>query len=47
MIIVLWVAVAIAAFLVKSLPLDVLRWVVIVVILYTSGVMLFAGFSAK
>lgn len=38
-------AVAIAAFVVKSLPLDVLRWVVILVILYTSGVMLYAGFT--
>ena len=41
------VAVAIAAFIVKSLPLDVLRWVVVVVILYTSGVMLRAGFTKK
>lgn len=41
------VAVGIAAFIVKSLPLDVLRWVVIVVILYTSGVMLHAGLSKK
>ncbi len=41
------VAVAIAAFVVKSLPLDVLRWVVIVVILYTSGVMLHAGLTKK
>ena len=41
------VAVGIAAFIVKSLPLDILRWVVIVVILYTSGVMLHAGFSKK
>lgn len=41
------VAVAIAAFVVKSLPLDILRWVVIVVILYTSGVMLHAGFTKK
>lgn len=41
------VAVAIAAFIVKSLPLDVLRWVVIVVILYTSGVMLYDGFTKK
>ena len=41
------VAVGIAAFIVKSLPLDVLRWVVIVVILYTSGVMLHAGFTKK
>lgn len=41
------VAVGIAAFIVKSLPLNVLRWVVIVVILYTSGVMLYSGFSKK
>lgn len=41
------VAVAIAAFIVKSLPLDVLRWVVIVVVLYTSGVMLYDGFTKK
>jgi uncharacterized membrane protein YfcA len=34
------VAVLIAALIVKSLPLDTLRWVVIVVILYTSAVML-------
>ena len=41
------VAVCIAAFMVKSLPMDTLRWVVIVVILYTSGVMLHAGFTKK
>jgi len=39
------VAVLIAAFIVKSLPIDTLRWVVIVVILYTSAVMLRAGFG--
>ena len=39
------VAVLIAAFIVKSLPLEVLRWVVIIVILYTSVVMLRAGYS--
>jgi uncharacterized membrane protein YfcA len=39
------IAVLIAAFIVKSLPLDTLRWVVIVVILYTAGVMLRAGFK--
>jgi uncharacterized membrane protein YfcA len=39
------VAVGLAAFVVKALPLDVLRWVVIAVILYTSGVMLRAGFG--
>lgn len=33
------IAVLIAAFVVKSLPLDTLRWVVIVVIIYTSAVM--------
>ena len=33
-------AVLIAAFIVKSLPLDTLRWLVIMVILYTSAVML-------
>lgn len=42
------VAVLIAAFIVKSLPMDALRWVVIVVVLYTSFVMLRAGLvSAK
>lgn len=41
------VAVLIAAFIVKSLPLDTLRWLVIVVVLYTSAVMLRAGFSRQ
>lgn len=41
------VAVGIAAFIIKALPLDVLRWVVMGVILYTSGVMLYAGFNEK
>ena len=39
------VAVLIAAFVVKSLPLEKLRWVVIVVILYTSYVMLKAALN--
>ena len=39
------VAVGIAACIIKSLPLDILKWMVIVVILYTSGVMLHAGFT--
>jgi len=39
------VAVLIAALIVKSLPLDMLRWIVIAVILYTSLVMLRAGYS--
>jgi len=39
------IAVLIAALIVKSLPLDTLRWLVIVVIVYTSVVMLRAGFS--
>lgn len=33
------VAVFIAAFMVKSLPLDTLRWIVIVIVLYTSATM--------
>ena len=37
------VAVLIAAFVVKSLPLEVLRWLVVAVILYTAVVMLRAG----
>ncbi|WP_027075834.1 sulfite exporter TauE/SafE family protein [Maribacter antarcticus] len=41
------VAVGLAAFVVKSLPLEILRWMVIGVILYTSGVMLHAGFTKK
>lgn len=39
------IAVLIAALIVKSLPLDTLRWVVIVVVVYTSGVMLSAAFA--
>jgi uncharacterized membrane protein YfcA len=39
------VAVLIATFIVKSLPLDILRWLVIVVILYTSAVMLRAAYK--
>ncbi len=41
------VAVLIAAYLVKSLPMEVLRWVVIVVILYTSVVMLRAAIKKR
>ena len=41
------VAVLIAAFFVKSLPLEKLRWVVIVVILYTSVVMIRAAITTK
>ena len=41
------IAVLIAALIVKSLPLDILRWVVMVVILYTSAVMLRAAFGGK
>lgn len=39
------VAVLIAAFIVKSLPLDFLKWIVIFVIVYTSTVMLRAAYS--
>jgi uncharacterized membrane protein YfcA len=41
------IAVLIAAFLVKSLPMEVLRWMVIVVIIYTSILMLRAAISHK
>ena len=41
------VAVLIAALIVKSLPLDTLRWVVIVVIVYTSVVMLRAAYRHR
>ena len=41
------IAVLIAAFIVKSLPLDTLRVVVIVVIIYTSFIMLRDGFKKK
>lgn len=41
------IAVLIAALIVKSLPLDTLRWVVMVVVVYTSGVMLSAAFARK
>ena len=37
----------IAAFVVKSLPLDVLRWIVIVVVIYTSVVMLRSAAKSK
>lgn len=39
------IAVLIAAFIVKSLPLDILRWIVIAVILYTAATMLHAAFK--
>lgn len=41
------IAVLIAAFLVKSLPLGTLRWVVIVVIIYTSVVMFKSALKGK
>lgn len=41
------IAVLIAALIVKSLPLDTLRWVVMFVVVYTSGVMLSAAFARK
>lgn len=39
------IAVLIAALIVKSLPLDTLRWLVIVVIVYTSAVMLRSAYA--
>lgn len=41
------VAVLLAAFVVKSLPLDTLRWVVMVIILYTAFTMLRSAFKNK
>lgn len=41
------IAVLIAAFVVKSLPLDTLRWVVICVIIYTSFIMLRSAYISK
>ena len=41
------IAVLIAAFLVKSLPLNILRWVVIVVIIYTSLVMFKSALNSR
>ena len=40
-------AVLIAVFIVKSLPLDILRWVVIAIILYTSVLMLRSALDKK
>ncbi len=40
-------AVLIAVFIVKSLPLDILRWVVIAIIMYTSVLMLRSAFVGK
>jgi uncharacterized membrane protein YfcA len=39
------IAVLIAALIVKSLPLDTLRWLVILVIVYTSVAMLRSAYS--
>jgi uncharacterized membrane protein YfcA len=41
------IAVLIAALIVKSLPLDTLRWLVIIVVIYTSFLMLKSAFSSK
>ena len=39
--------VLLAAFVVKSLPLDVLRWLVVVVIVYTAAMMLRAAYAER
>ncbi len=41
------IAVLIAAFIVKSLPLDTLRWVVLIIILYTSFTMFWSAVKDK
>ncbi|MDB5720449.1 MAG: anion permease [Alphaproteobacteria bacterium] len=40
-------AVLVAAFLVRSMPLAMLRWLVIVVVVYAAGVMLRAAYSSR
>jgi uncharacterized membrane protein YfcA len=40
-------AVLVAAFLVKAMPVDVLRWLVFVVVVYTAMVMLRASLSGR
>jgi len=40
-------AVLVAAFLVKSMPLELLRWLVIVVVLYAAAVMLHSSFKGR
>jgi uncharacterized membrane protein YfcA len=41
------IAVIIAAFLIKSLPLNILKWVVIVVVIYTSLVMFKSALKSR
>jgi len=41
------VAVLIAAFIVKSLPLDTLRWLVLIIIVYTSVTMFWSAIKNK
>jgi uncharacterized membrane protein YfcA len=41
------IAVLIAALIVKSLPLETLRWLVIIVIVYTAAIMLWAAYQSK
>jgi len=40
-------AVLIAAFIIKSLPLDTLRWLVLIIILYTSITMFLSAVKSK
>jgi uncharacterized membrane protein YfcA len=40
-------AVLIAAFIIKSLPLDTLRWLVMIIIIYTSVTMFLAAIKKK
>jgi uncharacterized membrane protein YfcA len=40
-------AVLIAAFIVKSLPLDALRWMVLGIILYTSATMFWSAWKPQ
>jgi uncharacterized membrane protein YfcA len=39
--------VLIAAYIIKSIPIEYVRWLVIVVVLYTSVTMLYSAFSQR
>jgi uncharacterized membrane protein YfcA len=39
--------VLVAAFIVKSLPLETVRWLVVVVVLYAAAAMLYSAYSEK
>lgn len=40
-------AVLVAAFIVKEMPLEALRWLVLIVVVYTAAIMLRAGLAGR